>query len=119
MIVKIRNPFSLLRRRVSFRFDTFAYFKICELNGIELDEMDKLTEQHIFLSWMYAAYLSDCAYNYRKPRHGFDYIAKIYRWYYVNDEKGIERLKTAMLQSKLVGKEVAEWADQAGDEKKK
>jgi hypothetical protein len=119
MIVKVKNPFSLLRRPVSFRFDTFSYFKICELNGIELDEIEKLTEHHIFLSWLYGAYLSDCAYNYRKPKHDFAFITKLYRWYYVNEPEGIERLKSAMLQARIVGKDVTQWSAECEEKKKK
>jgi len=117
MIAKLKNPFSLWRRSIEFRFDNYSWIQMCELSGVEFDEMEKLNETQLVMSWMYGAYLSGCSNAYRKPKYNFNYIARVYRWYYVNNPKALEVLKDAMLKSKLLGKTVAEWG-QVNEKKK-
>ena len=117
MEVQIRNPFSLLGRKLLLRFDMFAWEKMCHLNGKEFHELGDLNEQQLMLSWLYAAYLSGCASKYTKPKHDFRYIVRVYRWYYVNDHKVIAQLIEMIEQSKLMGKTVAEWKSE-GEKKK-
>jgi len=119
--VKIRNPFSLLRRKLLFRFDVWAWFKMAELNGREIHQLDDLNEQQLVLSWIYAAYLRACMERYDRPRYDFNYILKVYRYYYVHDARVIDELKAAIMQSRLMGKSVEEWytAAEPDDQKKK
>jgi hypothetical protein len=118
MIVKVRNPFSLLRRKLTFRFNNLAWINMCELNGREFWELGDMPEEHIALSWIYGAYLSACANEFKRPRYDFNYINRVYRWYYVNDYKVIAEWKQAIQKSKLMGRSIEEW-EEVGSEKKK
>jgi hypothetical protein len=95
---------------------------MAELNGREIHQLDDLNEQQLVLSWIYAAYISGCAAHYQKPRYDFSYIVKVYRYYYVHDARVIDELKSAIMNSRLMGKSVEEWyveTTETGDEKKK
>ena len=117
MIIDIKNPFSLLRKKITLRFDVYAWIKMCEVAGVEFHELDKLNERQLFLTWMYGAYLSACAYGFKKPRYSAEYITRLYRWYYVNDVGTLDAIREVMERSKILDKEVKEWARQS--EKKK
>jgi len=117
MIVSVKNPFSLIGRKLTFRFDIWAWFKTCELSGIEIHEMDKLTADQKALAWLYAAYLSHCANTYKKPKHGYKFFDRYYRHLYVNDYKTLQLLTKTMVQTQFMGKSLEEHA--ADDEKKK
>ncbi len=117
-MIEIRNPFSLFLKKIPLRFDTLAYFKMFELNGIDISEADTLPKEQLQVTWIYAAYLSACSHRYKKPRKSYEFFVKLYRWYYVNDIKALEYIISTMLSSRIMGKSMTEWSD-AGDEKKK
>lgn len=117
MIARIKNPYSLLRRGwIPMRFDMIAWFKVCEINGLEFDELTTLPEQHLFLSLMYAGYWSHQANVNEKQRYDFAYISKVYRWYYINDYDALHEVSKAIEKSKIMGKTLAEW--KSGEKKK-
>lgn len=117
MIVRIKNPFSFLRRKwITMRFDMIAWFKVCEINGIEFDQLGELHEQHLFVSLMFSGYWSHQAHVDGRQKHDFGYISKVYKWYYVNDYKALAKVSEAIEKSKIMGKTLEEWK---GAEKKK
>jgi hypothetical protein len=117
MIVKVKNPLSIFRRKLVFRFDIWAWFKMCELSGIEIHEMDKLTADQKAMAWIYAAYLSHCANVYQKPKYGYRFFDKFYRHLYVNDYQTLQLLTKTMIQTQFMGKSLEQHAKD--DEKKK
>lgn len=120
MEIKIKNPYSFLRRKeIPFRFDMFSFLKMCELNGIEPDGLADLPENQIHITWLYAAYLSACAHSFRKPRYGYRYIEGVYLWYYRKDYKVLEDVLKLMLSTRIMGKAITEWGGSEDTEKKK
>jgi hypothetical protein len=110
MTIKVKNPFSLFSRSIKLRFDIYAWVKMCEVSGVDLDGLEKLNEQQLILAWMYGAYLSACASEYRRPAYGAPYISRVYKWYYVNDNGTLDEIKAAMIKSRILGREVQDWA---------
>ena len=116
MIVELRYPFGF-RPKVKFRFDNYSWLKVCEILGIEFHEMEKLKDVQLIPVWMYAAYLSERSYRYKKPLYGYTHIEKMYRWYYVNDIETLQEMQNAMMTTKILGKTMQEWGN-AGEKKK-
>ncbi len=106
MVVKLKYGF--WGRKVGFRFDNYAWIKMCDLMGVEFDQLDELTENELVLAWLYGAYYSYCAYNNRRRRLSFEKIAKMYRWYYIHKPHELERVKQAMLKGKVMGRPLEE-----------
>lgn len=120
MTIKLKNPFSLLGRKVSMRFDNYSWIKMCDLLGVDFDGMEKLQQAQLIPVWMYGAYLSDRAYKAGTRRwmgraKSYKYIERIYKWYYVNDVKTLEQLQVAMMETRVMGKPLKE---HAGEKKK-
>lgn len=89
---------------------------MCELLGVDFDQIDKLNQAQLVTAWMYAAYLSHQSYRRKKARYSFLYIERVYYHYYVYDHKTLQMLVDAMMKSKVMGRSVEKWA---GAEKKK
>lgn len=103
MRIELKYP-GILPRKVGMRFDNYAWIKMCELMGVEFDELEQLEETELVLAWMYGAYYSDCSYRNKKRRFSFEQIARMYRYYFLNKPTELDRVKTAMLQGKVMGK---------------
>ena len=103
MIVSLKYP-GLFGRNVNFRFDNYAWIKMCDLLGVEFDELEQIDEVELVLAWMYGAYYSDCAYRNVKRRYTFEQIAKMYRWYYIKNPQMLDYVKNAMRKGKVMGK---------------
>jgi len=115
MVVTIRNPLSLFRRSLNFRFDNYAWIMMCEVNKIQLHEIGNLQEKVLMVTLIYGAYVSDCRYRAKKERYTLDNIYSVFKKLTVDE---VDQLKIAIANSRLLGKTMLEWADEAGDEKK-
>lgn len=115
MIVELRYPF-WLRRKVGFRFDNYAWIRMCELTGVEFDQLDQLEENELVLAWLYGAYYSYCAFKNKKRKLSLEQIAKMYRYYYIKKPQELDKVKQAILDGKVMGKPIR---DHAAKEKKK
>lgn len=115
MIVELRYPYGL-RPKVGFRFDNFAWIKMCELMGVEFDQLDNLEENELILGWLYGAYYSFCAYKNKKRKLSFNQVAKMYRYLYIKKPHELDRVKQAILDGKVMGKPIR---DHYEGEKKK
>ena len=115
MIIKFKNPVDVLGRWVTLRFDTFSWFVMCEINQIEFHEMHKLPENKFILTLMYGAYVSACRFAGKRERYQITDFYKIWQKLKVED---VEKIKTAIINSRVLGKSVSEWAADEGEKKK-
>ena len=116
MRVTIKNPLSRFGRRLSFRFDNYAWILMCEVNGIELHEIGKLDEKVLLVTLIYTAYISDCRFRAKRERYTLDDIYKMLKRLTVDE---VDQLKIAIANSRLLGKTMLEWADESGGDEKK
>lgn len=116
MTVTVRNPLSRWRLGITFRFDNYAWIVMCDALGIELHDIGKVEEKKLLVYMIYGAYVSHCRYTVRRERYTVTDIYKMFAKMTVED---VERIKLAMLQSRILGKTVMEWGLQAEGEKKK
>ena len=55
MEVILKNPLSLFRRSIGFRFDNYAWIMMCEVNGIEFHQIAELQEDVLLVTHCFGA----------------------------------------------------------------
>lgn len=101
-------------RKVGFSFDMYAWFKLCEMNDIEIHQLHTLPEKKMMGDLIYAAYVSYCTKALKKPKLSQESLGDLLD----NMTKGqTEQLSQQILNAKVFGKSVKGWAD--GEKKKK
>ena len=100
--------------RVGFRFDMYAYMKMCELYGIELDASSNLPQDKMVYGIFYGAYISYCKENGKRAKYAdrfnvlFDNLSR----------KQFDDLVNEFLNSKMFGtKTMAEYAEEGSKKK--
>lgn len=100
--------------RAGFRFDMYAYMKMCELYDIELDESSKLSQDKMVYGILYGAYISDCKERGKKPKYDGDRFGLLFDRL---SRKQFDDLVQAFLESRMFGKKtMKEYAE--GSKKK-
>jgi len=100
--------------RVGFRFDMYAWFKVCEINNIELHQLGDIDQQKLFADIIYSGYVSYCTHNRKRAKYSIEQLADIVDRM---TKRQSEELVDGFMKSKVFGKTVKEHAD--GEAKKK
>jgi len=87
---------------------------MCEVNGIDLHQIGEIDEHKLMITLLYGAYVSDCRYNAKKERYDLKYIYEVFKKL-TNEQTAM--LQKAILESRLLGKTMTEWAEE-GEKKK-
>ena len=110
-------------KKVGFNFDLFAWFKVCEMNKVEVHQIGKIPQEKMFADFIYCAYVS---YN-SDIRLGWGGIKlikpivtpeKLGAWVDKMNKGQSEKLAAQILAAKLFGKSIGEYKD-ANIKKKK
>jgi hypothetical protein len=72
-------------------------------------------EKKLLIAWIYGAYVSDCRFNAKRERYTLEQVYKMFARMRTSD---VEKIKLAMLNSRIMGKSTLEWAKAAEGEKK-
>jgi hypothetical protein len=116
MQVILKNPLSLFGRNIRFRFDNYAWIVMCEVNNIEFHQIQELQERVLLITLIYGAYVSDCRYNAKREKYTLKDMYEIFKKL---SQENIDELKLAIYNSRLLGKTMAEWADEGEKAEKK
>ena len=101
--------------RVGFRFDMYAYMKMCELYDIELDEANSLSQEKMVYGILYGAYISYCKEHGKKQRYDGDRFGILFDKL---SRKQFDDLVQAFLSSRMFGKKtMKEYAEQESKKK--
>lgn len=114
MIVTVPNPVSWLRPTITLRFDTYSWFTMCEVNGIEFHQIGDLPESKLMITLMFGAYVSQCRATARLERYG---IKEFYNIWLKLRMQDVEKIKAAIIKSRVLGKSIEEWKGE-GEKKK-
>ena len=115
MEVTLKNPLSLFGRSIGFRFDNYAWMVMCEINNIEFHEIQNLHEHTLLVTLVYGAYVSYCREKAKKEKYDLKGFYEL--WKKLTQEQ-IEELKRAIVDSRLLGKTMREWAGEEEEKKK-
>ena len=115
--MKIKILISRWRTKtVGFNFDMYAWHLKCEHNNIELHQLGEIPQEKMFSEIIYAAAISYSKDKGRKIRFT---QSQLDGWIDKMNHKDSELLGNAILNSKVMGKTVAEHAEAARASKKK
>ena len=115
--MEIRIQISRWRTKtVGFKFDMYAWFLLCEANGIELHQLGELSQDKMFADLIYASAISYLKDKGKKVRFTKEQLGE---WMDKMNHKDSELLGSAILKSKVFGKTVSEHAKDGAELKKK
>ena len=97
-------------KTVGFKFDMYAWFLLCEANGIELHQLGELTQEKMFADLIYASAVSYLKDKGKEVRFTKEQLGE---WLDKMNHKDSELLGVAILKSKVFGKTVTEHAKDA------
>ena len=95
-------------KKVGFTFDMFAWFELCEMNDIEINQLGDLPQDKMFSDLIYCGYKSYCIRNRKRVMATPERLAE---WVDKMTKGQAEELGKEIIKSKVLGKTVREWGD--------
>ena len=104
------------KTKVTFRFDMLAWLKCCEVNGVEIWQINELQQEELLHGVCYGAAVSSCMLEYKRPFFNYDLV----RYWLLNvltNAQAVEILRV-METSRAFNSPQKVATQEGGDEKK-
>lgn len=104
-----------LPRVLHMRFDVYAWIMACEARGLEFPDVAFKSELEARVSLMYGGYVSYCRCNSKRVKLSLNDVYAIYKAASIEE---MDRMSMAIAKTKILGKQVIEYASEGKEEKK-
>lgn len=98
-----------VKREIGFRFDMLSWWKVCDINNIEIDEMANI-EEAIGRDMAFASHFSYCIKHGEPIKYSLE---EGQRWALEMSSRDAKEFIKAMLNSKILGKTTEQWGKES------
>jgi hypothetical protein len=103
------------KRRLRFSFDMLAWFLVCETNGVEIGELDKVEENKLFDDFLFCAARSYLMQRGKRVRFTRE---QLLGWVDKMTRGDARRLEKEIMQSRVMGQKTLEEYAEEGKKKR-